>query len=259
MKIAIIGAGNMGGAVARGVAAAGIARVCVSNPSPAKLSAIQHQYPSVMTTHSNADCVKDADVVVIAVKPWLVESVLTEISRSYKPDLQALVSVAAGISLEQLAEWSGAPETAAIYRLIPNTAASVGESMTFISGIRNSEESDAMMESIFKAMGSTMQLPERLMGAGTAVASCGIAYAMRFIRAMEEGGVELGLYPAQAREAILQTLIGAAKLLSQPGTHPETEIDKVTTPGGLTIKGLNAMEEAGFTNAVIQGLKKSVK
>ncbi|WP_303037550.1 pyrroline-5-carboxylate reductase dimerization domain-containing protein, partial [uncultured Duncaniella sp.] len=93
--------------------------------------------------------------------------------------------------------------------------------------------------------------------AATSIASCGIAYALRYIRAAMEGSVELGIRAPLAQEMIVQTLIGAASLLQEPGTHPETEIDKVTTPGGLTIRGLNAMEHSGFTSAVINGLKAS--
>ena len=95
------------------------------------------------------------------------------------------------------------------------------------------------------------------MGAATALCSCGIAYAMRYVRAATEGGVELGIYPHKAKEYVLATLRGAVELLEATGNNPEVEIDKVTTPGGITIKGLNAMEAHGFTTAVIEGLKAS--
>jgi len=92
-----------------------------------------------------------------------------------------------------------------------------------------------------------------------ALASCGIAYVMRYIRAASEGGVELGMYASDAKKIVMQTMLGAVKLLESTGNHPEAEIDKVTTPGGITIRGLNAMEANGFTTAVIEGLKASVK
>ena len=115
------------------------------------------------------------------------------------------------------------------------------------------------MLAMFKEMGDAMLVEERLMDAGMALASCGIAYVMRYIRAATEGGVELGFYAKDAQRVIMQTMKGAVDLLEAGGLHPEMEIDKVTTPGGLTIRGLNAMEEAGFTQSVIKGLRASVK
>ena len=111
------------------------------------------------------------------------------------------------------------------------------------------------MRGLFDAVGKTAVVDERRLKAGMMLASCGTAFALRYVRASAEGGVELGLYPKEAVEAALQTVKGAAALLEARGTHPEQEIDRVTTPGGITIRGLNAMEEAGFTAAVIAGLK----
>jgi pyrroline-5-carboxylate reductase len=110
------------------------------------------------------------------------------------------------------------------------------------------------MRAILRELGDAMLVEERLMNAGMVLASCGIAYALRYIRAASEGGVQLGFRAAEAQHIVAQTLRGAASLLERPNAHPEAEIDRVTTPGGLTIRGLNAMEQAGFTNAVIRGL-----
>ena len=137
---------------------------------------------------------------------------------------------------------------------MPNTAVALGESMTFVVAAHG-RPSRAV--ELFGALGKVMEIPEKQLGAATALASCGIAYAMRYVRAAEEGGVELGFRAADARQIVVETLRGAAALLSRDGAHPEAEIDKVTTPGGLTIRGLNAMEEAGFTASVIAGLKAS--
>jgi pyrroline-5-carboxylate reductase len=114
-----------------------------------------------------------------------------------------------------------------------------------------------MVKTVFDAMGQSAVIEERQMTAATALCSCGIAFAMRYVRAATEGGVELGIYAHQAKDYVLQTLRGAVELLEATGNHPEAEIDRVTTPGGITIRGLNAMEAHGFTNAVIQGLKAS--
>ena len=129
--------------------------------------------------------------------------------------------------------------------------------MTFIASVRSTKEKNEMVMDIFREAGEVMMVEERLIPAGTALASCGIAYAMRYLRAAMEGGVELGFYPKDAQQVVMQTMKGAVELLLAHGTHPETEIDRVTTPGGITIKGLNAMEESGFTASVIDGLRAS--
>ena len=130
--------------------------------------------------------------------------------------------------------------------------------MTFVShSATASAQQVANVEAIFNALGKAAVIEERLMGAATSLCSCGIAFAMRYVRAATEGGVELGIYPNDAKQYVLQTLRGAVELLEATGNNPEVEIDKVTTPGGITIKGLNAMEAHGFTIAVIEGLKAS--
>ena len=133
------------------------------------------------------------------------------------------------------------------------------ESVNFVTFKDTPQERQDALLKVLEPLGMSMPVEERLMGAGTALASCGIAYAFRYIRAAAEGGVELGFYPDQAKKIVMQTLLGAVKLLEASGENPETEIDKVTTPGGITIKGLNAMERNGFTTAVIEGLKNSCK
>ena len=120
-------------------------------------------------------------------------------------------------------------------------------------------EETQTISNIFDELGGCLITEERLLGAGTTLASCGIAYAMRYVRAAAEGGVELGFKAKDATKIVLQTMEGAVKLLKATGEHPESAIDKVTTPGGVTIKGLNAMEHYGFSNAVIEGLKAGCK
>ena len=141
-----------------------------------------------------------------------------------------------------------------LYYLIPNTAIATRQSMTFIASRHTTPQADSEMLAILRELGDAMLVEERLMNAGMVLASCGIAYALRYIRAASEGGVQLGFRAAEAQHIVAQTLRGAASLLERPNAHPEAEIDRVTTPGGLTIRGLNAMEQAGFTNAVIRGL-----
>lgn len=260
MRISIIGAGNMGGAIARGIAgtiAAGQSdhTLVVSNPSQGKLDALKSEFPFIETHTGNADAIECADMVILAVKPWLVEQVLKEAGAHLGKET-ILVSVAAGIKLDSLEDMAGEKHRA-VYRAMPNTAAAVGRSLTFVAGMNTTPESDKAVKKIFENVGTVMMIEERLMGAGTSLSGCGIAYIFRFMRAMQEGGVQLGFYPENALKIVAQTMEGALKLLETNGSHPEQEIDKVTTPGGLTIKGLNAMEQAGFTNAVIQGLTRN--
>lgn len=262
MKIGIIGAGNMGGAIARGIAASGIVAVsdiAVCSPNRhGELDALAAEYPGLNVSTDNSLAAK-ADYIILAVKPWLLDEVFNAIAADVDFTRQAIVSIVAGVPLSHLEEFAPEGIKPAVFRLIPNTAISVHESMTFISAANASKEQIDEVSGLFGKLGKVMVVEERLMGAGTALASCGIAYVMRYVRAATEGGVELGFRADDAKEIMLQTLIGAAKLLESTGNNPETEIDKVTTPGGLTIKGLNTMERNGFSNAVIEGLKASVK
>ena len=166
-----------------------------------------------------------------------------------------------GLGTAQLSEWldKGDGELPATYIIIPNTAIATMSSMTFIASTRSTAKQDAELVEIFNELGEAMLVDEGLIPAGTSLASCGIAYALRYIRAAMEGGVEIGMRADDAKRIVMQTLCGAVDILEANGTHPEAEIDRVTTPGGLTIKGLNAMEAAGFTHSVIEGLRASTK
>lgn len=255
MKITVIGAGNMGGAIIRGLAAGkriaveDITAVAVRTKTLDAMRAL-----GVAATDNAAQAVRDADVVLLAVKPWLIESVSAEIAPQIKPG--ALIgSVAAGIGFETLESHFGS--SAPLFRIMPNTAVTVGEGMTFITARNAAAEQAQTVVSLFEPLGMVMEVPEKLFDGGMALASCGIAYALRYVRAAMEGGIELGIPPLMAQTIVAQTIKGAAEILLRTGNHPEAEIDKVTTAGGITIKGLNAMEANGFTHAVIEGLKAS--
>jgi len=250
MKIAIIGAGNMGGAVALGLHR--FAKdVSLTVTTAHAFTLEKYAALGMEATLDNVSAAEGADVVILGVKPWLVQSVLEQI----KPSLagKMLLSLAAGIPSAQMAQWLSGADVKAAYTVIPNLAAEIGESMTFASAIVG--KADELVKSLFDQLGKTLIVDERRLQAGMMVASCGTAFALRYARAAMEGGVQLGLYPHEALEAVYQTMKGAVDLAGSRGTHPEAEIDRVTTPGGITIRGLNAMEEAGFTAAVIAGLK----
>lgn len=260
-KIAIIGAGNMGGAMARGwVAAFGGAAITVANPSTPKLETLKQEYPDLNVTTDNVAAASQADIVVLAVKPWKIPEVTTQLRDCLLKPGKLIVSVAAGVTTDDIISMLDARDThPMVVYCIPNTAVSVGDGMTFYTAANITDRQREILTRLFASLGKVMELEPRQMNAGMAVASCGIAYAMRYIRAAVEGGVELGLRPAEAQLAVVQTLKGAAALLEHNNSHPEQEIDKVTTPGGLTIRGLNAMEESGFSASVIRGLRESVK
>lgn len=303
MKIAIIGAGNMGGAIARGLAQSSLSSVAapvsspvpasssasstvassasaasfassaadsycpadgpvafyelvVANPSRQKLEALQTEYPSVQITQSNVEAVRGADLVLLAVKPWKMEEVACELKPVLDYRAQMVASVAGGVGLADLsALFRHNDMLPPLFYVMPNTAVAVRQSMTFVAAQGASEEQTAAVVDLFRLLGEVMLVEERLMDGGMALASCGIAFAMRYIRAAMEGGVELGFYPNEAKQIVMQTLCGAVELLRSTGNHPEAEIDRVTTPGGITIRGLNEMEHAGFTDSVIRGLR----
>ncbi len=260
MTIAIIGTGNMGGAILRGLIKSGMCRpeefICTAKSAVTK-SKIREYNEAICVSDDNATAVAEADVVILAVKPWLVAEVMEEIRPCLDLGRQIIVSVAAGITLNDLVQWVGAPLP--LFRVIPNTAVEALCGVTFIAQHGATEEQTALVHRLFSALGYALVVDEKLIPAGTALASCGIAFAMRYIRAAMEGGVELGFRPEEAARIVEHTVKGAATLLLESGAHPEAEIDKVTTAGGITIKGLNAMEKAGFTAAVIDGLKATMK
>ena len=262
MKIAIIGAGNIGSALAFGLAQSSIVRtedICISNTHPEKLERIKSVVSGIRTTTDNRVCTKDADIVVIAVKPWKLSPLVDQLKQMLDYSKQIVCSMVGGVGLtdlKSLFERNG--EVPVLYYLIPNTAIATCESMTFMSSAGATPEQDEQLLRIFQELGDAMLVEERLMNAGLVLASCGIAYALRYIRANTHGGVLLGFSPADAQRIVAQTIKGAASLLSIEGSHPESEIDRVTTPAGLTIRGLNAMERNGFTTSIIEGLMASI-
>ena len=234
------------------------ANISVANPTAQKLEHFALQGASITTDNKTA--AEGADIVIIAVKPWLVEQVVNELKPVLNYTRQTIITVAAGIGGNQFTAWlkkdDVVPQT---FIVIPNTAIAVLASMTFIVPVNATADTTAIVKALFDNVGQTMVTDERHLSAGMALASCGIAYAMRYVRAAAEGGVELGFKADMAKDIVLQTMKGAVELLQANGNHPEAEIDKVCTPGGLTIRGLNEMEHAGFTSAVIRGLKAGVK
>ncbi|WP_276965456.1 pyrroline-5-carboxylate reductase [Bacteroides graminisolvens] len=258
MKVAIIGAGNMGGAIARGMAQGSLIRpadITVSNPSEGKLRAIKEFNPQIKTTCNNQEAINEADLIILAVKPWFIKEVIEGLT--LQTEKQIIASVAAGIPFAEYEQWIG--EKATIFRIIPNTAISQMQSMTLLASHNASQEQEALLVNIFNEMGVAMLIDEKQMGAATALTSCGIAYVLKYIQAAMQAGVEMGIYPKDAARMVAQSVKGAAELILTNESHPSVEIDKVTTPGGLTIKGINELEHGGFTSAIINAMKASLK
>ena len=253
-KIAVIGGGNLGQSILKGLLANKEylpKNITITKRNISELSVFKKS--GVNVTPDNGKAVTNSDIIILALKPYTVLTVLDEILPKLDPKRHELVSLASGVSLEQLNE--AVQNKIPIYRAMPNTASKVGESITCIAS--NTKSINPRIEECFQSIGSTIQIDEELMDAATVLGACGIAYALRFIRSMVQGGIQIGFDSKTASEIANQTVKGAAALLIEEGNHPEFEIDKVTTPKGCTIVGLNEMEHNGFSSALIKGITKS--
>jgi len=251
LKIAIIGGGNLGRSVAEGFLKAGISasKLTVTRRRTQLLDDLAAK--GIHIERDNKKAVSEADMVILAVKPYQAVEVISEIKSHLKPD-QIIASLMTGISIKELKELL--PAGVIPLRVMPNTAVALQESMTMISAPDCSEEQIALIKELFESLGKVIFINEELMAASTVLGACGIAFALRFIRAAIQGGVEIGFSADIAQQIVAQTVKGASELILQTGHHPEQEIDKVTTPKGITISGLNEMEHQGFSSALIRGL-----
>ena len=256
-KIAIIGCGNLGLTIAHGLLDDGFtaSRLITTRRNTKSLKGLADK--GVVITSDNSLAVKTADVVVLAVKPYNVEPILAEIKNELQSAKHTLVCLATGVTLNELSKWGGSELP--IFRAMPNTAADVNESMTLICDKEATSEQRNSITQLFDKIGSTLYIDENLMEAATILGACGIAYVLRFMRAMIQGGIEVGFDAKTATAIVSQTMKGASELIIQNQSHPESEIDKVTTPKGCTITGLNEMEHAGFSSALIKGIVASYK
>lgn len=252
LKFAIIGAGNMGSAIAEGFLKTGLIKAENIYITDCKAQVLNYfATKGLQTGNSNAKAAAFADIVILAVKPYHVKSVLEEIKTNLDHAKKMLISIAAGVSIKDIEEVTGPMP---IFRVMPNTAISIQESMTCIAQAHSSDEQQDKVMEIFNLLGKTVVIPEDLINAATVLGSCGTAYALRYLRASIQGGIEIGFHADTAQLIVSQTALGAAKLILSTGHHPEQEIDRVTTPQGITISGLNEMEHQGFSSALIKGL-----
>jgi len=252
-KIGIIGAGNIGCAIAKGLVSHSEmdpSDIIVSRKKNSLLSDLEK---FGFTVSDNKNLVSKCGIIILAVLPNQAQEVIQEVTAELKKGNKILISVVAAVSLEEIAAWS--ENRVRVVRIMPNTAAEYGASMTCIAG--QDESAIAEVEKLFSPLGQTMVIKEQLMPAATILAACGIAFFLRFIRAVSQGGIQIGFHAEEAGKIAAQTARGAAELLMKTDHHPETEIDRVTTPMGCTIAGLNEMEHFGLSSAMIKGIVKS--
>lgn len=255
--ITILGGGNLGTAIAEGLLESGFcaaSELTVTRRNTAALHALQEQGVRVMS--DNAQAVHGTDVVILAVKPFQAAEILEHVREALSPS-GILISVVTGVTIAELEQYTG--NRVPCFRAMPNTAIAIRQSMTCICSNASGQEQLEYVQDLFEALGRVAVIDEKLMEAATILAACGTAYAMRFIRASIQGGIEIGFDAATASLIAAQTAKGATRLLLERGTHPEQEIDKVTTPKGCTIAGLNEMEHAGFSSSLIRGVVASYK
>ncbi|SEK37287.1 pyrroline-5-carboxylate reductase [Parapedobacter koreensis] len=255
-KITIIGSGNIGLSLARGL-------VNKKYCQPGEITLTRRNLKSLgeeaakgfKVSDNNKVAIYDAEVIVLAVLPQQLKKVLEEIAPAVSPEKQIVVSVVSGVSCANVRDKLG--NNIQVIRAMPNTAIAIGQSMTCIASDNASDEQLDRVKQLFETVGAVVAINEDLMTSATALCACGIAFFLRSIRAASQGGVEIGFHAHDALKMAIQTAKGAADLLLQTQSHPESEIDKVTSPKGCTIAGLNEMEHNGFSSAFIKGIKLS--
>ncbi|TVZ54922.1 pyrroline-5-carboxylate reductase [Lutibacter sp. Hel_I_33_5] len=254
MKIAIIGTGNLGSSIAKGlIKNKSFTSLYLSDRNTKAVKAFE-SVENVFLTNDNEQAVENSDIVLFALQPKHIDAVL----ESVKPKItekHIIMSVAAGVDTVRIESILG--DDKKIIRIMPNTAISIGKSMTCIAANKAGQNEVPLAQEIFNQLGTTMIIPEDLVQAATVICASGIAFWMRLVRATTQGAIQLGFEAEQAHELAVQTCFGSASLLIESGRHPEQEIDRVTTPSGCTIEGLNEMEHQGLSSALIQGIVAS--
>jgi len=256
MKATIIGAGNIGLALADGLVKSGscnVADITVTRRSATALEGLKQK--GFCVSGDNREAIANADLIFLCILPQQLNGVLDEIKETIDAQSQLLVSVVTGVHTDDIRK--RLEKDVRIIRAMPNTAMRVNSSMTCLSAANATATDMQLIQQIFDTMGTTIIINEEMMSAATALCACGIAFFLRSIRAASQGGVEIGFHAHDAITIAAQTALGAAQLLLQNKTHPEEEIDKVTSPKGCTIAGLNEMEHQGLSSAMIKGIKLS--
>lgn len=254
MKIAIIGTGNLGLAIAKGlIVNNAITTLYLTKRNTASIESYK-DYGNVFVTTSNREAAEKSDILILAIQPRHTEQVLNEI-KNLLTEKHVLISTVTGFSIPRMESVIGNDQY--IIRAMPNTAISVGKSMTCVCSNEKGKKRINLALAIFNRLGHSIEIPEEQMQAATVICASGIAFWMRLIRATTQGAIQLGFEANEALTMSMHTCLGAASLLVETGNHPEKEIDRVTTPGGCTIEGLNQMEHGGLSSSLIKGLVAS--
>jgi pyrroline-5-carboxylate reductase len=258
IRTAILGAGNIGVAIGRGLVDSNLIagnRVTLTRRRVECLDGFSRL--GFSTTCHNGDAIRNSEVLFIAVTPQQLNPLLSEIKGLVDERRHTIVSLVSGVTIAELRKLldSRVP----IIRAMPNTAIAIRRSMTCLSTESGADGALTLVKEIFDSLGRTLVISEDLMVPATALCACGVAFFLRAIRAASQGGIEIGFHAEDALFMAAQTALGAAALLAQPGSHPEREVDKVTTPQGCTISGLNQMEHNGYSSALIKGIVPSAE
>lgn len=256
MKIAILGAGNLGLSIAKGLIFSNAYTSLYLTRRKTEDIADYEEYSKVKVTSDNLEAVRNSDILIFSVQPTQLERILEEI-KDELTDKHVLISTVTGFKIPRIENIVG--EDNFIIRSMPNTAIAVGKSMTCLCSNEKGKKRIGIAEAIFNRLGTSIIIPENKMQAATVICASGVAFWMRLIRATTQGAVQLGFDAKDAQELSMQTCLGAASLLIESGRHPEEEIDKVTTPRGCTIEGLNEMEHNGLSSSLIKGIQASFK
>ena len=254
-SIAIIGGGNLGAAIAEGLIKSKFTSPQQLYVTRRNTDTLKHLKDlGVNVTSNNANAIQKSEVIIIALKPYNVKEVMGALKKEISSK-QILISVVTGVDLKELNSIFN--EGNVIFRAMPNTAIAIQQSVTCLCHHGADASHVKYVTDLFDNLGITVAIDENLMDAATVLGACGIAYALRFIRAATQGGIEIGFDAKTASLIAAQTVNGAAELLLKGNRHPEEEIDKVTTPKGCTIAGLNEMEHRGFSSSLIKGISAS--
>ena len=255
---AILGAGNIGCSIANGLNASRIFKTEKIHLTRRRVEQLNgYKEKGFQVSSDNIDTVNKADILIVCVEPHQLDGLLAEIAPAVIPDKHILISVVSGARIADIIEKM--PKNLPVTRAMPNTAIAIRESMTCICSETTDPKSIEVTKAIFDTVGETQVIREEQMTSATALCACGIAFFLRAIRAASQGGIEIGFNSQESLAMATQTAKGAASLLSAMHNHPEHEIDRVTTPKGCTISGLNQMEHGGFSSALIKGILTSAE
>ena len=255
-SVAILGCGNIGSAVAKGLKRSGMNTntITLTRRKAGQLS--EYQDAGYQVTDDNVSAVKNSQTIILSVAPGQVMDLLDDIAPHLGQKNQ-IISIVSGVTISELQ--SKLDKDIQIVRAMPNTAAVLGESMTCLSSFSEFDKGLKIARELFNKVGQTLIIDEEQMSSATALCACGVAFFLRAIRAASQGGIEIGFHSDEAFTIAAQTARGAATLLLDNDSHPEAEIDRVTTPMGATIAGLNEMEHQGFSSAMIKGITASTE